>query len=480
MTETPPSTIRPKTRVASGGFAYDAGALTCQGLSVRDVVEGTGSPCYVYDAEGIRERLGEIRSALSPVRAEVCFAVKACPNLGVLRTLVEGGSGMDVVTVGELERAWLAGVPMPKVTFAGVAKGEHEIRAALDGSHSPLAGEPARSLCGRDPATRGPIGLFNCESAEELETIARVAREVGVEAPVAIRVNPGVTAGANNKVRVGATGSKFGVTPAEALDLAERARGLSGVRFRGLHLHLGSQIDSMECFDEAFDVIARLMDAIEARGIPVEVFDAGGGIAVSYLGEPAPTDADWCASLRRAFGRRVRDGMKLIVEPGREIVAQAGVLVTRVRRVKRSGGRVIVVCDAGLNALVRPAMYGAQHMIWPVNAPISLDPIAPPDSDAGLERVDVVGPVCESSDIFARDWAMPPVREGDLLAVFTAGAYGMSMAMTFNDLPLPAEILIDEGRATVVRAHQTFADLMAPTAHALRAMDEAPQQAGPR
>ncbi len=461
----------PRESVATPAYRYVGGRLRCDGVDLAHLADAVGTPCYVYDAEGMRARYRSLAGALSCVRAEIRYAVKANPNLAIVRLLVEMGAGVDVVSVGELERAWLAGAPMGRVCFAGVAKGDDELRAALDGRWSPLAGTALAR--GRDPAGRGPIGLFNAESESEVVRLSAVARGLGVEASFTVRVNPGVTAGANDKVRVGAAASKFGLPPGDVPGLVERCASLPGVRFRGLHMHLGSQIDDLACFEDAYRVVLDLAARLEDVGHRVETLNVGAGVAVSYMGELAPTDDAYAAMMLRHLGDRVSRGTRVLVEPGRELVAQAGVLLTRVRHVKRAGGRTIVATDAGLNALVRPAMYGARHMLWPAACARELapDPITPPAAGAcgpqACPAVDVVGPVCESSDVFARDRPMPPVDRGDVLCVFTAGAYGMSMATTFNDLPLPAEVLIDGGRARVVREHQSHAEMLAPTAPAL-------------
>jgi diaminopimelate decarboxylase len=450
--------------VATPGFRYDAGRLACAGVDLSRLADALGTPCYVYDAEGVRGRYRSLTGALAPLAPLVRYAVKANPNLAVVRLLSGLGAGMDVVSLGELERAWLGGAAMGDICFAGVAKGDAELRAALDGRHSPLLHE-RRLTRGRDVAARGPIGLINAESASEIERVDAIARELGVVANATIRLNPGVSAGANDKVRVGEGASKFGLPPEDVLALARRCGELPGVRFRGLHMHLGSQIADLARLDEALGAVVELADRLDAAGRPVDVLNVGAGVAVSYMGEPAPSDAAWAETLARRLGPRVEGGATVMVEPGRELVAQAGVLLTRVRHVKRAGTRTIVTTDAGLNALVRPAMYGAAHMVWPAVCPpdAAPDPIAPPDG-RGLARADVVGPVCESSDVFARDRPIPPVERGDVLAVFTAGAYGMSMAMTFNDLPMPAEVMVDAGVARVVREPQGYADLLAPTA----------------
>ena len=468
-----------RASVATEGWSYRGGRLACGGVDAAALAGAVGTPCYVYDGDGIAQRYRSIRSAMEaqfgPDGVSVKYAVKACGNLAVLRLLAGLGCGMDVVTAGELERAWAAGTPMERVCFAGVSKGDDELRAALDGSRSALAGDASR-IGGRDPSGRGPVAAVNVESMSELERLDAVGRELGVVADCTVRLNPAVTAGANEKVRVGSEGSKFGLTGQEVLELAAAAAGMPGVRFRGVHMHLGSQIAELDRFDAALSAYAGVVDRLRAAGRRCDVLNVGAGVAVSYMGEGVPSDAEWARTLAGRLGRFVAEGAVVTVEPGREIVGAAGVLLTRVRHVKRTAGREIIATDAGLNALVRPAMYGAEHFVWPAAAGESagLSVIAPPGEGEGIPGAtarDVVGPVCESSDVFARGRPLPAVERGDVLAVFTAGAYGMSMAMTFNDLPLPAEVLVEAGAARVVREHQPLAELLGPSAVPGRRVD---------
>jgi diaminopimelate decarboxylase len=464
VTEERTTTGATRQSIATAGYRYVAGRLACSGVALDGVAERVGTPCYVYDAEGMRGRYHALSRVLAPMRAEIYYAVKANPCLAVAHLFAELGAGMDVVSMGEMERGWLAGAPMERMCFAGVSKSDAWLRAALDGSHSPLVGSALVSG-GRRVEERGPIGVINAESESEIERLDAIARELGVVADYTIRLSPGVTAGANDKVRVGAKATKFGQPPEDLFAMVGRCSRLQSVCFRGLHMHIGSQIDDLSRFDAALAVLTALADRLRDAGHRVDVLNVGAGVAVSYVGEAAPSDEAYGEVLRTHLERFARDGCRIIVEPGRELVGQAGVMLTRVCHVKHAGGREIVTTDAGLNALVRPAMYGAQHTVWPVAcAPEhGLDPIAPPMSTASLPTMDVVGPVCESSDVFARDWPMPRVQRGDVLAVFTAGAYGMSMAMSFNDLPLPAEVLIDASGVSVVREHQTFEALLGPT-----------------
>jgi diaminopimelate decarboxylase len=451
--------------VATLGYTFMDGRLVCRDTDIDRVASSVGTPCFVYDAQGVRDLYASLHSALSPLCAQIRFAIKANPNLTLLRLLSNLGCGMDAVSIGEVERAFLAGVPMRATCFAGVAKGDHEIRAALDGHYSPIR-DAAQALCGQSTLDRGPIEMFNVESESELARIEQVAQELRVVADVAIRVNPGTTAGANDKVRVGSKDSKFGVTPEQAFELAQIASRSANLNLRGLHMHIGSQINDVSRFSDALCVMTALLDRLKDAGISCDTLDVGAGYAVSYMGEAAPTPEQFSAVLIEHLAHRAMGGLRVLIEPGRELIAHAGVLLTRVRHVKTTDTRTIVITDAGLNALIRPALYNAEHFVWPVTSSHHNNhlPVTLPISSVGLVRTDVVGPVCESSDFICRDRLLPPVKQGDVLAVFGAGAYGMSMAMTYNDHPLAAEALIDRGEVTLIRPHQSYADLYAPTA----------------
>jgi diaminopimelate decarboxylase len=448
-------------------FAYQssgAGAtLACDGVDLAELAERFGSPTFVYSAATIREHIARYRAAFAPLNATVCYAVKACNNLGVLRTVASAGAGADVVSLGELERAFLAGIAPADIVFAGVGKREHEIRAALDGRFSPRL-ELARSPDERRAIeTRGAIRAFNAESEQEIAAISRVASELGVRARVNLRVNPDIDPQTHHHTTTGTRDTKFGVAIDRAQEVFNRARELPGVELAGLHVHLGSPIYSPEPYRLACEAIAALMDRLAARGHAITRLDLGGGFGADYTTGRSPSAADYAAAMTPILAPAAARGVEIVVEPGRSIVANAGVLLTRVTYTKDTGDRRFLICDAGMNALLRPALYQAFHFIWPVRCgPTMAPPSRGPDLRLpGLETVDVVGPICETADFLARRRAMPPVRAGDTLAVFTAGAYGMSMASQYNDQPRPAEVLVDQGRAQLVRRRESFADLVA-------------------
>lgn len=448
-------------------FTYKNGELWCDGVPASDLVARFGTPLYVYSARTLREHVRRLEAAFAEVEPLLCYAVKANGCDAVLREILGAGRrvGMDVVSVGELERAYLAGTPMDRIVFAGVGKGESEIRAALRGDCSAL-----RGWVGVDANTltsRGSVRCLNVESEQELELIARVAGELGVCATAALRVNPDVDAFTHAYTTTGKADNKFGVAIQRAVDLFERfgrrSRTAHVLRLTGLHVHLGSPIYTTAPFEQALSKISVLITELRERGHVLESLDIGGGFAADY--ETGRTPAyDVYARAIVPLLKRLRTGpdpLSIVMEPGRTLVANAGVLLTGVRYTKQNGGKHFVVCDAGMNALIRPALYDAFHFLWPVR----VDPRqSPPERRVDLDLpalapVDVVGPICESGDFLARDRRLPVLRPGDTVAVFGAGAYGMSMASNYNDQPLPAEVMVDQDQATLVRARQSIAQM---------------------
>jgi diaminopimelate decarboxylase len=408
-------------------FSYRGGELCCEDVPLAGLARRFGTPLYVYSANAIRARYRALIEAFAPDPPLVCYALKANHNLAVIRTLAAMGAGADTVSAGEILRARRAGVPASKIVFAGVAKTDPEIQLALEEG----------------------ILQINVESAQELERIAAIASAEGRSAPIALRVNPDVAATTHDKIATGRKHDKFGIDLAEAPALYERAKALPGVEPVGLHLHIGSQILDLAPFERAYGRAVELVRELRARGIPIRRLDLGGGLGVRY-GEEGPADVRAFAALvRRATAGA---GLDLVLEPGRFLVAEAGVLVASVIYLKEAGGRRFLVLDAGMNTLVRPAMYGARHAVAPVRKPRAEDEIL---------RMDVVGPICESSDIFGRDYRLPRLGPGDLVVFRTAGAYGMVMASDYNSRPSPAEVLVDGARFALVRPRREPEEQMA-------------------
>ena len=442
-----------------GPFAWRDGVLHAEEAPLPALAEAVGTPVYVYSAEAIRGSYRRLGAAFAPLGARFHYALKASPNLHLCRLIRELGAGMDVVSGGELERAWLAGTPMHEVVFAGVGKSESEIRAALDGRFSPLRGEAAR-FGSPSPEGRDAVGLFNCESESELEAIARVAGQLGRRARVAVRVNPNVDPHTHEYTTTGKVENKFGVDADRVVELFDRWAGDPAVELTGLHVHIGSPVPTVEPYAEAIAVLLSLIDELEARGHAVRVLDLGGGWPVDYReGEVPPIEA-YADRIVPLLEPRTRAGLQVCLEPGRFLLANSGVLLTRVEHVKRGRAKTFVICDAGMHVLIRPALYRAFHFVWPVRWS-GAEPRRAEDAGlAGLASCDVVGPICETGDFLARDRRLPPLARGELLAVFSAGAYGMSMASNYNDHGRPAEVLVDGERALVIAERQSLAALL--------------------
>jgi diaminopimelate decarboxylase len=395
-------------------FTYRDGVLAAEAVPLPVIAAEAGTPVYIYSAGAMRRRLAALQSAFRGRPTLFCYALKANNNLAVIRTLALAGAGADTVSGGEILRATAAGVSPERIVFAGVAKTDDEIRHALG---------------------LGVLQL-NVESVPELERIAALARAMDRTAPVALRVNPDVTAATHDKISTGRKGDKFGIPIAEAPAVYARAATLEGLRPVGVHLHIGSQITALEPFEAAYSRGVDLFRALRGQGVPLCRLDLGGGFGVRY-GDEAPFDPEAFA----AMVMRLTSGLdcELLFEPGRYLVAEAGMLVAATIYVKEAEDRRFLVLDAGMNTLVRPAMYGARHEILPVRQ----------SSDAARLAMDVVGPICESSDIFGRSYTLPMLEPGDLVAFATAGAYGAVMASDYNSRPGPAEVLVDGDRFAV-------------------------------
>ncbi len=406
-------------------FNYQSGALNAEDVPLAKIADAVGTPFYCYSQATIERQFRIFADALTGLDATVCFAVKANSNLAVLRTLAKLGAGADVVSGGELTRALAAGMPADKIVFSGVGKTDAEIEQAL------VAG----------------IRSINAESEPELAAINRVAKRLGKTAIVTLRINPDVDAHTHAKITTGLNENKFGIEWTAAHRVIADARDLGNVRIVGLAVHIGSQITEYEPFREAFIRVRDLVAMLRADGVAITHLDLGGGLGVPYDGEDIPPPAEYGQIVRETVGDL---GCRLAFEPGRLIVGNAGVLVTRVIYVKDGATRRFAIVDAAMNDLLRPALYDAKHEIVPVSA-----------TNEAPELVDVVGPVCETGDTFATQLALAPVKAGDLLAIRTAGAYGSVMSSTYNSRDLVPEVLVRGADFAVVRKRiglQTFLD----------------------
>jgi diaminopimelate decarboxylase len=409
------------------GFGYRGGRLHADAVDLAAIAESVGTPCYVYSASAMETSYRAFADAFADTDALICYALKANDKLAVIRTFAALGAGADVVSGGELARALAAGVEPKKIAFAGVGKTADEMRAGLDAG----------------------ILQFNIESEPELIALDAVARSCGKRAPVVIRVNPDVDAKTHDKIATGRKHNKFGVDIDHAPAVFALARTLPGLLVEGVAVHIGSQITDLEPFRAAFTRLSELVRVLRADGHTIRHLDLGGGLGIDYRGETPPPVARY-AEMAKALTRDL--GCRLVLEPGRHLVGNAGVLVTRVIYVKQGGDRSFLITDAAMNDLIRPALYDAYHAIDPVIEPAAGAPLAP---------VDIVGPVCESGDMFASDRPMPPVASGDLLAIRSAGAYGAVMASTYNARPLPPEVLVRDRDFAVIKPRAPVAQLYA-------------------
>ena len=407
---------------AEDGFERRDGELWAESVPLREIAGRFGTPCYVYSRAAIEARWARYRAAMGD-RGSVCYAVKANGSLALLGLLAEHGAGFDIVSGGELARVLRAGGDPGRVVFSGVGKGVEEIRRALGAG----------------------IRCFNVESAAELERLAAIAREAHTPAPVAIRINPDVEAPTHRYIATGQAESKFGVPLEEARALYRRAAAEPALRVRGLAFHIGSQLMSVAPLEAAAERAAALVRELQAEGIAIEHIDAGGGLGVRYTRESPPAPSE---HVEAVAGPLAGLGAELIVEPGRALVAEAGLLLTRVEYLKQGGARTFAVVDAGMNDYLRPALYGAEHAV---------EAVAP--GEAAERRLDIVGPVCESADVFATDRPLPAAA-GDLLAVRSAGAYGAAMASQYNGRPRPPEVLVDGAHTHLIRRRESAEDLM--------------------
>jgi len=409
-------------------FDYRDGALFAEDVDVSALAARVGTPFYCYSTATIERHYRVFRDAFAGLPVTVCYAMKANSNQAVIRTLARCGAGMDIVSEGELRRALAAGVTPDRITFSGVGKTRDEIALAL----------------------RAGIFCFNVESEPELVAISEVAQALGATADIALRVNPDVDAKTHAKISTGKSENKFGVPISRARAIYAHAASLPGIRVSGVDMHIGSQVTDLAPFENAFLLLAELVADLRADGHSIDHVDLGGGLGIPYRpGEdPDSYHPDRYADVvRRTVGHL---DCRLIFEPGRLIVGNAGILVTRVIYVKRGENRTFVIVDAAMNDLIRPTLYDAHHEILPVRH----------DASLGVERADVVGPVCETGDYLALDREMPVTQPGDLLAIMSAGAYGAVQAGTYNSRLLIPEVLVRGADAAIVRARPSYDDLI--------------------
>ncbi len=409
-------------------FSYKNGVLHAEDVSLAQLAEDVGTPFYCYSTATLERHYEVLSRAFAGQNHLICFAVKANSNQAVLATMARLGAGMDVVSEGELRRARAAGVPASKIIFAGVGKTRGEMAYALE---------------------EGILG-FNVESEPELLALSEVAHAMRKTAHIAIRVNPDVDAKTHAKISTGKAENKFGVPYDDARTLYAEAAKLPGIKVSGIHMHIGSQITELQPFRDAFRLMRDLVLVLKADGHALEHLDIGGGLGVPYRGanDVPPHPDEYAAVVREALGDL---GLKIVMEPGRMIVGNAGVLVTKVTFVKEGADKTFTIVDAAMNDLIRPTLYEAHHDIWPV---------VEKASDMAPVQQDVVGPVCETGDYLATDRALPPFAPGDLMAVMTAGAYGAVMSSVYNTRPLIPEVMVKGDSYAVVRPRPSYEELI--------------------
>lgn len=404
---------------------YSDDELRIENVKLTDLAARYGTPLYVYSAAAIRHAVDEFKKGGDGANLLFCYAVKANSNLSILKLIGDEGFGADIVSGGELFRALKAGIPAGKIVYSGVGKTDREIEAALDAG----------------------ILLFSIESEEELETVSAIADKRGKTAPISIRINPDIDAGTHPYIATGLKENKFGIFHDRVVALCEKARSLPGVDPIGIGFHIGSQLTGLSAFREAGEKIAGMVREIEEKGITLRYIDVGGGLGITYRDETPPSRGEYVRALVETINRT---DLTLIFEPGRSIVGAAGILLSRILFRKESGEKTFYICDAAMNDLIRPTLYEAHHDILPVRRRATEE----------TERVDLVGPVCETGDFLAKERELPVCRRDDLIAIASAGAYGFVMSSNYNSRPRAAEILVDREQAIEIRRRENYDDLV--------------------
>ena len=426
-------------------FSYKNGKLFAEGVAVEEIAAEVGTPVYIYSKATFLEHLRRIQQAYRTLDTMVCYSVKACGNINILKFLAKAGSGFDIVSGGELYRVLQAGGDPAKTVFAGVGKTDREIREALNAG----------------------IAYFNIESEAELENLINLTKQIRIEnrkskienPKAALRVNPDIEYKTHRYLTTGKKETKFGVDIERAVKVFADYADNGVVNLCAIHVHLGTGGKKIDPYVEAVKKVLPLIDRLRRNGHAIEALDLGGGYGADYESDTVPSAADYAAGIVPLLKDK---NVKLILEPGKSIAANAAILVTRTLYTKQGGRKKFVIVDAAMNDLIRPALYDAFHFIWPARVE---QRFVPPRRSrdlqlTGAEVVDVVGPICESTDFFAKDRPLPPVKRGDLISIFAAGAYGFSMASNYNARPRPAETIVDGDKFSIIRKRETYEDLV--------------------
>jgi len=424
-------------------FNYRSGRLFAEGVEVGRIAAEVGTPAYIYSKGTFEDHLRKMQQAYGGLDTTICFSVKACGNVHILKLMAELGSGFDIVSGGELYRVLQAGGDPSKTVYAGVGKTDEEMMEAF----------------------RAGIGYFNIESEQELENFIRLAQQHAqrreARPKAALRVNPDIEYQTHAFMTTGKKETKFGVDIERAVTVFEKYGNHPAIQLCAIHVHLGTGGKTIDPYVEAVEKILPLVDRLRGKGYAIEALDLGGGYGADYETESVPSAEDYAAGIVPLLKGK---HLQLILEPGKSISANAGILLTRVLYTKQGGSKKFVIVDAGMNDLIRPSLYGAFHFIWPAEVePRFVPSVRSQDLHVeGSELVDIVGPICEGADFLAKDRSIPPVQRGDLLAVFTAGAYGFTMSSNYNARPRAPEVLVDGDQFEIIRRRETYEDLVAP------------------
>ena len=419
-------------------FRYRDNQLYCEDVPVEAIARQVGTPLYLYSAATLRSHYDNLTKAFAELSPLICYSIKSCSNINICRLLAEWGSGFDVVSGGELYRAMQAGGSAEKVVYAGVGKTDDELRMAI----------------------KAGIAYFNVESEDELANLCSIAGGMSKEVCAALRINPDVDPVTHRYITTGKKETKFGVDMERALMVFEKFGRHAHVKLKGIHIHIGSGGSTVEPYAEAIEKTLGLIDELRSRGFEIEAINLGGGFGADYTTGQSPSAADYASVIVPLLRGK---GLRLLMEPGRTISGNAGILLTRVIYTKRGGEKNFTIVDAGMNDLIRPPLYQAFHFIWPVQVAegFSIENRDDPLELPGTEKTDIVGPICESSDFMAKDRFLPPLTRGNLLSIFTAGAYGFAMSSQYNSRPRAAEVLVDGSEFRVIRRRETYEDLIA-------------------
>ncbi len=423
-------------------FCYRGGTLFAEDVDVERIAAGVGTPAYIYSEGTFVDHLRKMQEAYRELETTICFSIKACSNIHILKLMARQGSGFDIVSGGELYRALQAGADPAKVVYAGVGKTDEEIVQALQAG----------------------IGYFNIESEQELENLIRLVEQhsgKSTAVKAALRVNPDIDYQTHAYLRTGKKETKFGVDIERALAVFEEYGHNRSVQLRAIHVHLGTGGKTIDPYVEAVEKILPVIDRLRAQGHEIDMLNLGGGYGADYETRTVPSAEQYAQGIVPLLKSR---NLKLVLEPGKSICANAAILLTRVLYTKQGGSKRFIIVDAGMNDLIRPSLYGAFHFIWPAQVEPRFVPAARSQDlrVEGGETVDIVGPMCEGADFLAKDRSIPPVQRGDLLAVFTAGAYGFTMSSNYNARPRAPEVLVAGSQFKVIRRRETYEDLVAP------------------